>query len=243
MKKTHTRIPSLVHPCALMLVGVLFSGGCNGPANPEPVMINAGAIFVEDSVPGEVVVRGDPGAAENAEQMIVQNLDGLSWVVGQVTGQGAFDLQLLGLNVDRFRLIAFNHHGGFASLVVTTNGTDPEVIVVDEDAVGCLSIDPPYLDLGSGPAGQPLYGELTVHNDCPDPHQFMTQDTFSLNFTAVSRLTQEPLESGAQATVSVVFIAPAGTHEAMLVMEPDVIAIPDPEQVPLQVYLKAEALP
>ena len=37
-------------------------------------------------------------------------------------------------------------------------------------------------------------------------------------------------------------VAPPGAHEALLVMEPDLV-IPDPEQLPLQVVLKAEALP
>ncbi len=242
MKKTIATISSLIGRFAALLLAVVCMSGCNGPANPEPVMINTGSIFLQESQPGQVSLTGGMGAADNADWMIVQNLDGAGYIDGVVDGAGAFDLFVEGLAVDRYRLIAVSDAGGFASRVVTTNGTDPEVVVVSEGALGCLTVDPPYLDLGSGPSGDPLYGEVTVTNGCADPLMFLTLDTLSTYFTAVSLVTSEPLESGAQAVVSVVFIAPPGEYEAQLTMDPDV-PIPDPEQVSLQVVLRAEALP
>ena len=240
--RTNINFTSAIRRLHTVAMVATLLGGCNGPANPEPVMLNTGSIFLQDDQPGRVSLTGEPGAAENADGLIVQNLDLAAYVDGPVSADGAFDLVLDGMNTDRFRLIAFNDQGGFASLVVTTDGISPNVIPVDESGLGCLSVEPPYVDFGTGPAGEPLYTELTVRNDCPDPGVFVAQDTLSEYFTPVSLLLQAPLEVGSQATVSVVFLAPPGQYEAVLTLLPDP-AFPGPEQLPLQVVLRAEALP
>ncbi len=225
---------------ALLLAGAL-GAGCNGPANPEPVLIAGESVFMQEDLPGEVALTGSPGATQGADLVYAVNLDGLDYVSGPVAGGGAFDLLLAGTAADRYRLIAVGRGEALSWVVLTAGAVPPEVVVVDEAELGCLAVTPPLLDLGSGPAGEPLYGEIVVTSDCPDPHTLVDLGFSAPYFTTASLAFFEPMEPGGRAVVSVVFQAPAGVYDALVVMDPDLG--PDPTQVSLAVVVRAEALP
>jgi hypothetical protein len=155
-------------------------------------------------------------------------------------------MALMGTHLERYRLYAWSaNREQFASLVFTGHPTDPgQIQVIDEGEVGCLGVEPVYLNLGEVPAGEPAYGTVTVTNACPVDVAFMQVMSDNPRFTPASLLTEQPLAPGMEALVSVTYFGPGGTEElGQLFIEfiPDP-AVP-PEQVPLMVMMRAASQP
>jgi hypothetical protein len=219
---------------ALMLLSVVpFAGAsCDGPSNPEPIMMDPTAMSIFEDPQGSVSFTGTELAVVGADHLEIVDVDQAVVQTLQLTPTSGFGTTIGGFATDRYRLTAWRTSDGeFAVIHVTGSGLGTtEATEIDPTTLGCLSVSPTRLDLGSGPVGEPLYGEVTVKSTCAEPPSFLGIVTTNVHFHVSEFLTtgEQILLAGDEAIVSVTPLPPRGGTEfdATMTLQPAPVSTP-----------------